>query len=440
MNDPAGVETERSVLFVGDIHLGRRPPALDAVLDEVGIKPHDISAAAAWTAAVDVAIDRGVRAVVLAGDVIEGETDRFEAFGLLERETRRLVEAGIPVFAVAGNHDAIALPLLARRIPTVTLLGEGGRWECRPLPGPGTAIDLLGWSFPERIVRADPTAGRGFAEAIASCRTGALLIGVVHGDLDVSNSPYAPLDRHRLSASPAAAWLLGHIHRPDALGRPHPLGYLGSLGALDAGEPGVHGPWELTPAPDGPTLAQIPLSPVRFENLEVELDDASAADEDSVIDAIRRAVNTTFGAAIEKAAPRLKLFVVRAILTGRVSVRRGAAEASATRGGPTYFEIRGVPCTVTRIEDRTRPAIDLDTLARETSPAGEIARLIRALEDDAVPGDLERMAAGIIHAWSTGPWDLDGTGPLPDVRTLLLRAAWRALGILADQKHAGADH
>ncbi|NOZ79687.1 MAG: DNA repair exonuclease, partial [Acidobacteria bacterium] len=200
MNDRAhgGDAAPRPVLFTGDIHLGRRPPALEAVLGAIGIDPSEISAVAAWRAAVAYACERGVRAVVLAGDVVEGENDRFEAFGHLEAGARRLVDAGIPVLAVAGNHDAIALPLLAERIPAVTLLGAGGCWESRPVPGPGAVIDLLGWSFPDRIVREDPTLDPTFSEAIASRRSGAHLVGVVHGDLDAPGSAYAPIDSHRL--------------------------------------------------------------------------------------------------------------------------------------------------------------------------------------------------------------------------------------------------
>ena len=434
MNDRGEAGAGRPVLFVGDIHLGRRPPALEAVCEAVGLGTHEISATAAWRAAVDYATTHGVRAVVLAGDVVESEDDRFEAFGHLQAGARTLVEAGIPVIAVAGNHDAVALPLLTERIPEVTLLGAGGHWECRPLPGEGPAIDLLGWSFPGRRVTQDPTLNPGFEAARASHRSGAHLIGVVHGDLDAPGSAYAPLDSHRLRDTPAEAWLLGHIHRPDALAPPRPFGYLGSLGALDAGEPGIHGPWEFTTGPHGPVLRQVPLSPIRFENLEVELDDAAAGDADTVMDTIRGTADATFGGQIANAQRWLKLLVLRVTLTGRVESRHGIADAITRHDPADFFDLGGIPCTLARIADSPHPPVDLEALARDTSPAGEIARLIRTLERGGIPDDLAVRANAVIETWSTGTWDVQSVDPLPDTAQLLLDAAWRALGALIEQK------
>ncbi len=435
MNDRGDAQADCPVLFAGDIHLGRRPAVPGSVLPEAGIEAHELSAAAAWRTTVSYAIERRVRAVVLAGDVVESDNDRFEAFGHLEAGATTLIEAGIPLFAVAGNHDAAALPLLAERISGVTLLGAGGRWEYVPLPGPGAEIDLLGWSFPERIVRNDPTLDPGLEAAIRSRRSSAHLIGVVHGDLDAPASIYAPLDRSRLEATPADAWLLGHIHRPDALRGPRPAGYLGSLAALDAGEPGIHGPWELTAGPDGITIRQVPLSPVRFENLDVPLGEAATAD--SVMDTIRETVEAALGETIAQAAPWLKLVVLRIALTGQLPDRRAIGELIARHEPSSFFHVRGVPCIVTKIEDRTRPAIDLDALSGETSPAGEVARLIRTLESGAVPKELDAPSLEIIRSWSTGAWDLGPGYDLPDLGDLLLHAAWRALGTLLDHRTTG---
>ena len=114
------------LLFVGDIHLGRRPTRLPDEL--AGLRPADLGPAAAWSATVAHALAERVDAVVLAGDVVESLGDRFEAYGHLQGGVARLTEAGIPVIGVAGNHDVLALPHLAQQVPGFQLLGAGGTW------------------------------------------------------------------------------------------------------------------------------------------------------------------------------------------------------------------------------------------------------------------------------------------------------------------------
>src|SRR5262245_40987018 len=105
------------LLFVGDIHLGRRPTGLPESLRELGVDPAELTPAAAWRAAVAIARDLRVDAVVLAGDVVDHADDRFEAYAHLEAGVRDLEAASIATVAVVGNHDVEVLPRLARQIP-----------------------------------------------------------------------------------------------------------------------------------------------------------------------------------------------------------------------------------------------------------------------------------------------------------------------------------
>lgn len=424
----------RPVLFVGDLHLGRRAPGVRERLAGAGVDPRLASAAAAWERTVAWALERGVRAVVLAGDVVDADRDRFEAYGQLERGVRRLTEAGIAVAAVAGNHDWLALPRLAERVPGVHLLGAGGRWEVWPVPGDGPALDLLGWSFPGRTVHEDPTLDPSLEAALAARRPGARLVGLVHGDLDTSGSPHAPLDRRRLEALDVDAWLLGHVHRPDPLGGPRPVGYLGSVAGLDPGEPGPHGPWELEVEGGSVHLVQVPLAPVRYERLEVDV--SGAPDADAVWDALRRTARAALGEAIAAAARWLEAVLLRVRLGGTVTDRSGVRQAVAAPAG--WFEIGGVPCLVERLEDATRPEVDLEALAREPSPAGEVARLILELERSGMPPGLEAAVAEALAPWRRESWrPPEGPEP-PPPREALARAAWRALELLLAHRREAA--
>ena len=117
-----------AIVLVGDMHLGRRPANLPDDLAEHDVAPAELTPAAAWRRVVDRTIAMRADALVLAGDVVESENARFEAFGPLHDGVRRLVEAGVAVFAVAGNHDVEALPRLARSIEAFRLIGPNGTW------------------------------------------------------------------------------------------------------------------------------------------------------------------------------------------------------------------------------------------------------------------------------------------------------------------------
>ena len=423
----------RPVVVVGDIHLGRRPSGLDEVLGLLGIQPRDLSAAAAWESAVEWAIQRNARAVVLAGDVVESARDRFEAFAHLHRGAAALAGAHIPVYAVAGNHDVTALPLLAERIPKVCLVGAGGRWELVPLPGGEgePPVDLLGWSFPSEIVREDPTRDPGFRAALGGRRPGTLLVGVVHGDLDAPGSPYAPLSRSALEAAPADAWLLGHIHRPDPLGGERPLGYLGSLSALDPGETGPRGLWELLPD-RGIRLHHVPLSPVRFENLALRVDHLEAGTPDALLAALEAEIRERLAPELE-ASRELRLLVVRLRLEGRTAARKAVREVAELDPRERVFPGGAVPLFLARVEDRTRPPVDLEELAASSSPAGTLARILLSL-DDGIPPEMEEKALRALAPWRDTRWVQAGIPDPPPLDDLLRAAAWKALEELLDQR------
>src|SRR4030095_15964312 len=112
------------ILAIGDLHLGRRPGRLPPGFDSADLSPR-----AAWRAAVAEARRRKVDAVLLLGDVVDDERAFFEAYSSLREQVRNLIDDGIQVVAIAGNHDVDVLPRLAREVPGLRVLGERGRWE-----------------------------------------------------------------------------------------------------------------------------------------------------------------------------------------------------------------------------------------------------------------------------------------------------------------------
>lgn len=418
------------LLFVGDIHLGRRPTGLGGVLAEIGLDPHALSPAAAWRAVVGYALRRRPSAVVLAGDVVEGERDRFEAFAHLERGVSELAKNGIAVFGVAGNHDGLVLPRLAERIPDFCLLGVGGRWEARPL-APDLPVDLLGWSFPQRHVTTNPLEHEGLAAALAARRPDAALLGVLHADLDQANSPYAPVSRAELARLDVDAWFVGHVHRPDPLEGPRPVGYLGSLVGLDPGEPGWRGPWSVeVHGPRAVQARRLPGGPIRWEVLELDLDRLDAPGSqalDVLHERVHEALRTRVAEDPTLTSPNIALVAARLHLRGRPAHRPVARELAALPAAARILHVDGTPWCIEAVVDHTRPRVDLEELARQNTPPGLLAARLLALERGDPEAD-EWVRALDAHAstYTTGPW-AEVEAPLRPAREVAMAAGLRLL-------------
>ena len=175
----------------------------------------ELTPAAALELCVDLAIEKEVVAVLFAGDIVESTNARFEAMVPLEASVRRLLDAGIEVIAVAGNHDVEALPRLAGLVDGFRLLGAGGTWESLIVTRDQVPVaEIVGWSFGERHVRQSPVAHL-LADPLGRAVEHVPRIGLLHADLGASGGTYAPVRQAELDDAGCDAWLLGHIHKPS---------------------------------------------------------------------------------------------------------------------------------------------------------------------------------------------------------------------------------
>lgn len=375
------------LLCVADVHLGRSPARLHP---DLATRAAHLGPAAAWRRAVDVALDERVNAVLLAGDLVDGGNDFFEAFSDLRQGVARLAEAGIEVVAVSGNHDVEVLPRLVAAVPQVRLLGAGGRWQAYDLEADGAAVRVVGWSFPSRWVDRSPLAAGGLKELVEGQD---VVIGLLHADRDHSLSRYAPVGSAELADVPVRAWLLGHVHAPDLAHRAGTQlsGYLGSLTSNDPGEAGARGAWLLEVGPAGAIAARhVPLAPLRWERVEVDVTALGAPDElpNLIVSSLARLDERLVAQGANPVAVGCRL-----VLTGRTSLRAGIeqqlADAAPTR---RTIEIGNITYFVDRVRVEALPALDLRELARGEDPVGLLAARIVALRQ---PGSAlrERLLA-----------------------------------------------
>ena len=373
------------LLLAGDIHIGRTSSRVGAIEHRQGFRSDLLQAAAAWHRMVDLAIEQAVDLVLLSGDIADEDNRFWEAIGPLERGVERLAERGIATVAVAGNHDHDVLGRLANHLDArkFRLLGRGGRWERHTIERDGRAVlHLDGWSFPQSHFNINPLT-RYDLPRDATVPT----LGLVHGDLDVSSSSYAPLSLSDLLQRGLSAWLLGHIHAErlaggEADGTPWVL-YPGSPQALDPGETGRHGVW-ITELRHGgftrPTHHQI--STVWYERCAIDLTPATIGDEVDalVLEGTRQHAERI---AANAAGSPLAVISLRLRLVGRTSIGGEVAKNVARMVDATALEVsRSVTAEVNAVEVDTLPAIDLASCARSATPPGALARLLLTLGDN----------------------------------------------------------
>ena len=365
------------LLAVGDMHLGRTPSRLP---EELASQARNLGPGGAWERTVNVAVEAGVKAVLLAGDVVERENDFFEAYRELERGVKRLTEAGVEVIGVAGNHDVKVLPRLAAQIPEFQLLGTAGQWQSLQLSDAGASITLWGWSFPRQKVHASPLAGQMFDTG-----TG-IHLGLLHCDRDVTDSPYAPVSSQELRQAGLDGWLLGHIHKPDALSVESVNGYLGSLTGLDRSESGPHGPWLISISRGRiESVEQLPLAPLRWEFLYVDLEGIGGPEEAKgrIITALQeldRQITESSGSQGPAFAP--DAVGVHITLCGRTRFTAAVLDEFSGTSEDVIYTGTGNRCYfIERISADTRPEIDLEELASQPTPPGLLAKRLLWLDE-----------------------------------------------------------
>lgn len=170
-----------------------------------------LAARAAFDNLVALAIDEEVAAVVIAGDLYDGDRDDYDTAIYLQRQFMLLREAGIPVVVAYGNHDAASeitkrlrppdnVHLLSHRAPMTVILDEA-------------ELALHGQSYGTRAVMDDLSAG--YPARVPDH----LNIGVLHTCLDgrPGHAPYAPCRLAGLVNHGYEYWALGHVHTREAL-------------------------------------------------------------------------------------------------------------------------------------------------------------------------------------------------------------------------------
>ena len=373
------------LLCTADLHLGRYP-------SRIPIGKSELSVRCVWERMVEYAIHQRIDALVLAGDSVDQDNQFFESYGALERGLRRLAEADIHTYAVAGNHDYDVLPRLHQVLNPefFHFLGRDGRWEKAVLTRDGEPVlGFLGWSFTSRTQRISPL------DYVPEPRSDVPVIGLVHGDLNAKSSVYAPLLESDLKRVPVASWIMGHIHLTSQID--HREGFIlypGSPQPLDPGEAGDHGPYVVDVHPDGRVeMQQVVLASVKYATCDVDLGDVDGPEafEGLVLEAVRegcrREVNAHDG---------LRHVVYRPRYVGRTAVEREIERLHAHAQANLEISVGEASATIDSFTAATSPAVDMDKISESGGPLSELAQMMLLLEKGEIDGELRLLVRDIM--------------------------------------------
>ena len=235
---------------------------------------------------VDLAIVEKVDFVLIAGDIYDGDWPDFGTGLFFAAQMRRLDQAGIPVFAIRGNHDAANRMTRSLRMPLNVRIFDHGKAHTHCLEALGVAIH--GQSFADQAVTED------LSRAYPTPDKNLFNIGLLHTSAEgyAAHARYAPCDLPRLKAHGYDYWALGHIHERQELSNDPWIVFPGNLQGRHINECGPKGATLVTVA--NHRIASVEhrvLDVLRWTHIEdVDLD--GAADETEALGRIQAALET----------------------------------------------------------------------------------------------------------------------------------------------------
>ncbi|WP_406297507.1 DNA repair exonuclease [Embleya sp. NBC_00888] len=332
---------------------------------------------------VDLALAEAVDAVLLAGDIYDGDWKDYHTGLFFTVQMRRLAEADIPVLLVAGNHDADSRITRELRLPANVHRFSTARPETVAFEDLGLAVH--GQGFAVRDVTEN------LAVSYPAPRGGMFNVGLLHTALTGAegHANYAPCSVGDLLSRGYDYWALGHVHAREVVHAAEPwIVFPGNVQGRHARETGPKGATLITVDGDRgrAEVEHRDLDVVRWARLDVDATEATGIED--VLDLVRRRM------AEERAAAGDRLLAARVRVVGASDAhealwrdeRRFVFEARALAA-----EFSGVWLEKVRLE--TRHAELGDTGVELPALVEDLARTAKALRAD--PDALEQLIRSV---------------------------------------------
>ena len=317
---------------------------------------------------VDLAIDEKVSFVLLAGDLYDGDWKDYSTAIFLSRQMGRLGRHDIPVFTVAGNHDAANRMTKALDNPDNMKILSSRKVETIKLDELGVAIH--GRSFATRHVAENLAVGFPAAER------GSFNIGLLHTSLDgrEGHAMYAPCSADDLRSKGYQYWALGHIHKQEFVSEDPWIVFPGCIQGRHIREAGAKG-CVLVTVEGGAVSAveKCPLDVLRWVECSVDLTDT--ADMGDVLELARKSIENQSASADGRPIAMRIRFEGATPISDRLSAFPERFEQQIKAIGA---EIAGDDLWIERVENTAVGKLDLASRLSEDSTFGRLLKDILA--------------------------------------------------------------
>ena len=368
---------------------------------------------------VNLAIDEAVNFVVIAGDLYDGDWKDYSTGLFFRGQMVRLEAKRIPVYLIAGNHDAASVVSKKLTLPENVHVFSTRTAETMEVPG--LAAVIHGRGFPHRAVPEN------LAVDYPAAVPGKFNLGLLHTSLTgrPDHDTYAPCSEQDLRNKGYAYWALGHIHQPEVISEDPWIVFAGNCQGRHARETGPRG-CRLVTVKDSLEVASAEwrdLDVVRWQAVEVPL--AGVENEAGAIKGIREAL------AGAVAAAEGRLLATRIHLTGATALHgslhrdaqhwRAQVQALAQDFGEESVWVE-------RLRVGTRPVYDLAELAARDALTKTVLETLETATHHlpALPDHITEMLDVLppeLRAEVAAEWDPDQRPALmEEVRAIILEA------------------
>ncbi len=302
---------------------------------------------------IQLAIDEDVDFLVIAGDLYDGDWKCYSAGLFVRGQLARLRDKGIPVYLIAGNHDATSV--ISRKLSLPDNVHVFSTRKTESMEVPGHPVVIHGRGFPSRAVPEN--LAMDYPPAVPN----KFNIGLLHTSLTgrLGHDTYAPCSETDLRQKGYGYWALGHVHQPEVISRDPWIVFAGNCQGRDARETGPRG-CRLVTVNDSLEVENVEwhdLDVVRWQVLEIDL--AGVAEESEALSRVTKSMSIAVGEADGR------LVAARIVFTG-VTPLHGSLHRETQRW---HAELLG------RAQDQGEEAIWIERFKVSTSPVYDLAQL-----------------------------------------------------------------
>lgn len=354
-------------IHTADIHLDSPLRGLEA---HEGAPVDEIRGATrrAFDNLIDTAVEEEVDFVLIAGDLYDGDWKDYNTGLYFVSRMGRLDQAGIKVFLISGNHDAVSQ--ITRTMPLPDNLIHLSSKKPQSVALDDLGVIVHGQSYGTKAVTENLAAGYPMAAH------GYFNIGLLHTSLSgrEDHENYAPCSLDDLKSKGYDYWALGHVHKREVVADDPWIIFPGSIQGRHIREAGPKGASLVTVDDNQVIDVQIrELDVLRWTTCLVDMSECETTDS------VYRAIRSNLERERDNSGGRT--LVIRLVLAGQSPAHAQLFEkteqwaeefrAIAASLGDVWLE---------QVKFRTSRKIDFDEILGEDTPLAGLIESIREVQ------------------------------------------------------------